>query len=88
MEALTLLFWLLVGHAMADFPLQSSKMAEGKNRNREIQPDTCENWTGIHRRPSPSRSLQGHLGLVVGGMRGSSRMSQDQAIAIQSYILD
>ena len=30
-----LLFKLLVGHALADFALQSSDMAKGKNRNRK-----------------------------------------------------
>jgi len=30
------LFFLLVGHAVADFALQSDAMAKGKNRNRKI----------------------------------------------------
>lgn len=28
-----MLFWLLVGHALADFPLQSDFLAKGKNRH-------------------------------------------------------
>jgi hypothetical protein len=30
---MTELFWLLVGHAVADFVLQNEVMAKGKNRN-------------------------------------------------------
>ena len=31
------LFWLIVGHAVADFALQSPDMAKGKNRNRTME---------------------------------------------------
>ena len=30
---MSVLFWLLCGHALADFPLQSDFMARGKNRH-------------------------------------------------------
>ena len=30
------LFWLLIGHAVADYPLQTDAMAKGKNRNRPL----------------------------------------------------
>jgi len=33
-----LLFWLLVGHAFADFVFQSDSMAKGKNRHRKTEP--------------------------------------------------
>jgi phosphotransferase system glucose/maltose/N-acetylglucosamine-specific IIC component len=33
---LTVLFWLMVGHAVADFALQSDFMSRGKNRNTEV----------------------------------------------------
>jgi hypothetical protein len=33
---LTTLFWLIVGHAIADTSLQPENMAKGKNRNRPI----------------------------------------------------
>jgi hypothetical protein len=33
-----LLFWLLVGHAVADFSLQSDSMVRGKNRHRRTEP--------------------------------------------------
>ncbi len=33
-----LLFWLLVGHALADFALQSDAMVKGKNRHRRSEP--------------------------------------------------
>ncbi len=36
MEYLYTLFWLFVGHAVADFALQSDSMAKGKNRNSSI----------------------------------------------------
>jgi len=32
------LFYLLAGHALADFSLQTDSMAKGKNRNRAIEP--------------------------------------------------
>lgn len=32
---LTVLFWLMFGHAVADFALQSEFMSRGKNRNTE-----------------------------------------------------
>ena len=35
---LSLLFYLLVGHGLCDFALQSDAMAKGKNRNRRIDP--------------------------------------------------
>ncbi len=31
-------FWLLCGHAVADFALQSDAMAKGKNRHRKTEP--------------------------------------------------
>ena len=33
-----LLFFMLVGHALADFSLQTDVMAKGKNRNRKPDP--------------------------------------------------
>lgn len=35
MTLFELLFWLLVGHAVADFALQSDTMAKGKNRHNK-----------------------------------------------------
>lgn len=32
-DSITLFFWLMVGHAFADYPLQPPFMARGKNRN-------------------------------------------------------
>lgn len=32
------LFWLLAGHVIADFALQSDAMAKGKNRHRKTEP--------------------------------------------------
>lgn len=31
-----LLFWLLVGHALGDYPIQGDFLAQGKNRNTAI----------------------------------------------------
>jgi Protein of unknown function (DUF3307) len=36
--AFHLLWWLIVGHALADFVLQSSAMAAGKNRHHQGRP--------------------------------------------------
>lgn len=33
---LTILFWLTVGHSLADYPLQGDFLANGKNRNTPI----------------------------------------------------
>lgn len=33
MNAGVMLWWLIVGHAVADFPLQTDTMAKGKNRH-------------------------------------------------------
>jgi hypothetical protein len=33
---LTILFWLLVGHSLADYPLQGDFLANGKNRHTAI----------------------------------------------------
>jgi len=35
-----IIFYLLAGHALADFSLQTDSMAKGKNRNRKIDPNT------------------------------------------------
>lgn len=35
-EAINLGWWLLIGHAVADFALQTDSMAKGKNRNRPV----------------------------------------------------
>jgi len=35
---ITALFWLLCGHALADFSLQTDAMARGKNRHNPITP--------------------------------------------------
>lgn len=35
-EAFTTLFYLLVGHALADYPLQGDFLANGKNRNTPL----------------------------------------------------
>ncbi len=37
-EALTILWWLIVGHALADFSLQTDVMAKGKNRHNRTAP--------------------------------------------------
>jgi hypothetical protein len=36
MEFVTLLFLFIIGHAVADYPLQIDSMARGKNRNRPL----------------------------------------------------
>lgn len=36
MIALTALFWMLVGHALADYPLQGDFLAQAKNRNTAL----------------------------------------------------
>jgi len=36
-DFLTVLYILLLGHALADFALQSDSMGRGKNRNRQIE---------------------------------------------------
>lgn len=36
MEFITLLFWLLVGHFVADYPLQGDYLAVAKNRHTDI----------------------------------------------------
>ncbi|SAL02887.1 hypothetical protein AWB80_08461 [Caballeronia pedi] len=33
---LTVLFWLVVGHSLADYPLQGDFLAQGKNRHTKI----------------------------------------------------
>lgn len=33
-----LFFWLITGHALADFALQTPPMASGKNRHRKVDP--------------------------------------------------
>lgn len=38
MTHLTLFFMLLIGHALADFALQSTDMAKGKNRHNKVIP--------------------------------------------------
>lgn len=38
-ESLDLLFWLLLGHCFADFPLQPPFMAQNKNRNNPTEYD-------------------------------------------------
>ncbi len=40
-----ILFWLLVGHAVADFVLQSDSMAKGKNRHRKTGPPPGAKYT-------------------------------------------
>ena len=40
-----LLFWLLVGHAFADFVCQSDSMAKGKNRHRRTEPPPGAKYT-------------------------------------------
>ena len=35
-DGITLLFFMLVGHALADFPLQGDFLANGKNRNTPL----------------------------------------------------
>lgn len=37
---LTTLLWLLLGHFVADYALQSDFMAKAKNRNRKLDPAT------------------------------------------------
>lgn len=36
MEILSMIFLLIIGHAVADYPLQIDAMAKGKNRNRPL----------------------------------------------------
>ncbi len=38
------LFWLIVGHAFADFVFQSDSMAKGKNRHRKTTPPPGANY--------------------------------------------
>jgi len=38
------LFWLLVGHAVADFALQSDVMAKGKNKNNKVVPSKGQKY--------------------------------------------
>jgi hypothetical protein len=38
-DSLILFFWLMIGHAFADFPLQPPFMARGKNRNVQTDYD-------------------------------------------------
>ena len=38
-------FLLMVGHAVADFALQSPEMGAGKNRNRRIEPPPGQKYT-------------------------------------------
>lgn len=56
------LFLLFVGHALADFALQSSDMAKGKNRNRRTEPPP-----GARYQPTWYYWLSAH-GLIHGGM--------------------
>ena len=48
--ALHLLWWLIVGHALADFVLQSSTMAMGKSRHHRGAPGEPPwyYWLGAH----------------------------------------
>jgi len=52
MHDLSLLFWLLVGHALADYPLQGNFMSYAKNRrisgNRDIWPGVLCSHGLIH----------------------------------------
>ena len=36
MPFLTVLFWLVVGHSLADYPLQGDFLAQGKNRHTPL----------------------------------------------------
>lgn len=55
MNIMELFLYLLMGHAVADFALQSSDMAQGKNRNRKTTPPpgakyqpTWHYWLSAH----------------------------------------
>lgn len=45
MGLISLMFWLLCGHALADFALQSDAMAKGKNRHRKTTPPPGATYT-------------------------------------------
>jgi len=48
-ESLTVMFWLLVGHALADYPLQGPYLAQAKNRNSSLGRDGAWRWAlGCH----------------------------------------
>lgn len=59
-----ILFWLLVGHALADFPLQPEFVAAGKNRHR--RPDPSKIPPGQKYTPCWPYFLSAHA-LVHGG---------------------
>ncbi len=42
------LWWLLVGHAVADFALQIDSMARGKNRHRKPEQTVWPYWLTSH----------------------------------------
>ena len=42
---LNTLFYLIAGHALADFSLQSDAMAKGKNRHRKTEPPPGATYT-------------------------------------------
>lgn len=65
MTGFELLFYLLVGHALADFSLQTDVMAKGKNRNRMIDPDMLP--PGQQHMPCWPYWLSAHA-LIHGGM--------------------
>lgn len=61
---MSILWWLLVGHAVADFALQSEAMAKGKNRNRK--PDFAQVPPGAKYQPTWHYWLTSHA-LIHGG---------------------
>jgi hypothetical protein len=44
MDALALLFTLVIGHAIADFVLQPAPMSRGKNRRSKLQSEYGDNF--------------------------------------------
>lgn len=62
-----LFWWLLVGHALADYALQSDAMAQGKNRFRPIDPARVP--PGQTPKPCWYYWLTAHA-LIHGGMVG------------------
>lgn len=59
-----LIFWLLVGHAVADYALQSDFIAKGKNRHTPTQAPPGQKW-----QPVWPLVLSAH-GLIHGGAVG------------------
>lgn len=79
MTSLARLWWLVVGHALADFVLQSDTMAKGKNRHRRTDPPP-----GARYQPTWGYWLTAHAlihGGVVAVVTGSVGLGLAEAVA-------